>query len=183
VVRRFAQSLALAMSLGAVAALAAPAAAVPEQTTHRVSVSKGLEVQLLAEMNRIRARHALRPLRLSRELGTAALAHSEEMGRRGFFDHSSADGSAFWRRIQRYYASGGYGYWAVGENLLWSSPRVDARNAVRMWLESPPHRKNLLAPRWLEVGLSAVHFVQAPGVFRGLEVTIVTADFGHRRSS
>jgi uncharacterized protein YkwD len=49
-----------------------------------------------------------------------------------------------------------------------------------MWLNSPPHRKILLTPRWREVGLSAVHTASAPGVYRGLEVTVLTADFGTR---
>jgi uncharacterized protein YkwD len=49
-----------------------------------------------------------------------------------------------------------------------------------MWLNSPPHRKNLLTPGWREIGLSAVHVAAAPGVFEGRETTIVTADFGTR---
>jgi hypothetical protein len=50
-----------------------------------------------------------------------------------------------------------------------------------MWLNSPPHKKNLLTARWREVGLSAVHVLSAPGTFGSREVTIVTADFGVRR--
>jgi uncharacterized protein YkwD len=98
----------------------------------------------------------------------------------GFFMHESADGTAFWKRVQRFYKEG-RGYWSVGENLLWSSPDVDAGGAIQMWLDSPPHRKNLLTARWREVGISAIHVAAAPGVFGGHEVTIVTADFGVRR--
>jgi uncharacterized protein YkwD len=47
-------------------------------------------------------------------------------------------------------------------------------------MNSPPHRANLLSPRWREVGLAAVHVGRAPGVYGGREVTIVTADFGVR---
>jgi uncharacterized protein YkwD len=50
-----------------------------------------------------------------------------------------------------------------------------------MWLRSRPHRRNLLTPRWREIGLSAVHVAAAPGFFGGRTVTIVTADFGVRR--
>ena len=49
-----------------------------------------------------------------------------------------------------------------------------------MWLESPGHRRVLLTPAWREIGLSAVHTASAPRVYDGLEVTIVTADFGVR---
>jgi uncharacterized protein YkwD len=50
-----------------------------------------------------------------------------------------------------------------------------------MWMGSPEHRANLLKGEWREIGLSAVHVASAPGTFKGLEVTIVTADFGVRR--
>ncbi len=50
-----------------------------------------------------------------------------------------------------------------------------------MWMRSPEHRANILAPRWREVGIAAVHLDSAPGLFRGLPVTIVTTDFGVRR--
>jgi uncharacterized protein YkwD len=53
--------------------------------------------------------------------------------------------------------------------------------AVRMWMKSPGHRENILTARWREIGLSAVHATAAPGTFRGLDVTIVTTDFGVRR--
>jgi hypothetical protein len=36
-------------------------------------------------------------------------------------------------------------------------------------------------PRWREIGVSAVHENAAPGVYKGLDVTIVTTDFGVRR--
>jgi uncharacterized protein YkwD len=103
------------------------------------------------------------------------------MARGGFFSHTSSDGTAFWKRVQRFYGPTGFGYWSVGENLLWSSPTIDARRAVQMWLDSPPHRKNMLTAAWREVGLAAVTVDAGPGVFNGLPVTIVTADFGVRR--
>ena len=84
-------------------------------------------------------------------------------------------------RIRHYYAAGGYGYWSVGENLLWASPRVGAGHAMKLWITSPPHLRNLLTPRWRQIGVSAVRVPDAPGVFHGLPVTIVTTDFGVRR--
>ena len=49
-----------------------------------------------------------------------------------------------------------------------------------MWMGSPGHRKNMLAARWREIGLSAVSVPAAPGVFGGRKVVLVTADFGVR---
>jgi uncharacterized protein YkwD len=166
--------------VGMICALAAPAAAVSEGSVKKLSASQALAGQILGQMNAVRAQHGLGRLRLSARLNAAAAAHSVQMGRRGYFSHNSADGSAFWKRVQRFYRSGGYRFWAVGENLLWSSPGVDAGRAIQMWMNSPPHRENLLSARWREVGLSAVHVSNARGVFGGHEVTIVTADFGVR---
>lgn len=135
---------------------------------------------VVAAINGVRAARSLPPLRLSRELGAAAADHSREMGRRGYFAHKSFDGTRFWRRIARYYGSDGHRSWSVGENLLWSSSSLTAKTAVDLWMKSPGHRRNLLNPLWREVGVSALRFSAAPGPFRGLDVTILTADFGRR---
>lgn len=147
----------------------------------RRAARNALEAQVVGEINGLRSRRGLARLRFSVRLNAAADAHSRAMARRGFFAHESADGTSFWRRVARYYPQGRYRLWSVGENLLWSSPSVSAGEALRMWMASPPHRANLLARRWREIGLSAVHVASAPGVFGGREVTIVTADFGVRR--
>jgi uncharacterized protein YkwD len=162
------------------AAVAVPASADIGNGTRELSVRTALDGQLLASVNAMRAERGLRPLRLSTELSTAARTHSLEMAEEGFFAHESADGAAFWKRIERFYDSSGFRTWRVGENLLWASPDVSAGGALQLWLRSPRHRAVLLDPRWREIGLSAVHAVAAPGAFKGLDVTIVTADFGIR---
>ena len=137
---------------------------------------------MLENINALRAQHGLGRLRLSRALVAAAHQHSSEMASRGYFSHDSANGGSFDHRIARFYPMGhGYYYWSVGENLLWSSPNVDAPGALDMWWNSPEHRKNMLTARWREIGLSAVHVPAAPGTYGGREVTIVTTDFGVRR--
>ena len=68
----------------------------------------------------------------------------------------------------------------MGENLLWSTGGLDASRALKVWMASPGHRKNILTPRWREVGLSAVSVAAAPGVFGGRNVVIITSDFGVR---
>jgi uncharacterized protein YkwD len=140
-----------------------------------------LNRQVLAAVNTFRIAHGLAPLRESAALDDSARQHSLEMGRDGYFAHPSADGTAFWRRIQRYYRPGNAAYWSVGENLLWGAPTVSAGHAMQMWIASPEHLKNLLSPQWRQVGVSAVHVAHAPGVYHGQSVTIITTDFGVRR--
>jgi uncharacterized protein YkwD len=166
--------------VAAVAVLALAAPAVAAESAAKVSAEDELERGVLAEINALRAGKGLAPLRLNARLGRAADAHSYAMARRGFFAHESHDGTSFSSRLRRFYGPAGYSRWTVGENLLWSSPTIDAAGALRMWLNSPPHRKNLLAPGWREIGLSAVRAAAAPGVYEGRETTIITADFGAR---
>jgi uncharacterized protein YkwD len=142
---------------------------------------QALNHQVLAAVNRFRTARGLVPLRESAALDRSARQHSDEMGRRGYFEHSSADGTPFWRRIRHYYRAGGYSYWSVGENLLWASPSVSAARSLKMWIASPEHLRNLLSTQWRQIGISAVHVANAPGVFHGLPVTIITTDFGVRR--
>jgi uncharacterized protein YkwD len=166
-----------ALLLLGLGASGATAAGNPVRT---LSAADQLESRVLGELNAIRRAHGLAPLRLSRPLSTAAEVHSRAMGTFGFFGHSSRDGSAFWKRVQRYYAQGGYGSWSVGENLLWSTTGLDAARALELWMASPGHRKNILTARWREIGLAAVTVPAAPGVFRGRDVVIITSDFGVR---
>jgi uncharacterized protein YkwD len=159
-------------------ALAAPAAH-SSKAGNRVVLSS-LESGVLSQLNKIRVQHGLQPVKISARLTASAAQHSREMGADGYFEHNSHDGTAFWKRIGRWYGSNGYGYWSVGENLLWSSPQVDPVDALQLWMNSPEHRANILTARWREIGVSAVHVAAAPGTFKGLEVTIITTDFGVR---
>ena len=167
----------LALALLSVGVAGANAVANPART---ITAVDRLETQVLGELNAIRRSHGLTPLRLSQPLSAAADAHSRAMGRFGFFSHDSRDGSEFSSRVKRWYGPGGYRSWAVGENLLWSSGQLSAAAAVKLWMSSPGHRRNILTPRWREVGLSAVAVSAAPGVFGGRDVVIVTSDFGAR---
>jgi uncharacterized protein YkwD len=170
-------ALAIALTLLSVFAAGAGAASQPVRT---LAAADQLESQVLTELNTIRRRHGLTPLRLSRPLSAAADTHSRAMGTLGFFDHDSRDGSEFWKRVQRFYSPEGYGTWSVGENLLWSSGNLSAATALKLWMQSPGHRKNILTPRWREIGLSALKVRAAPGVYGGRDVVIITSDFGVR---
>jgi uncharacterized protein YkwD len=161
-------------------ALAAAPAAIAAPTRPAVALSS-LERSVLVDINALRAQHHLAKLRFNAQLTTAARAHSEQMARDGYFAHESADGSAFWKRVQTFYASSPWRFWSVGENLLWSSSDIGSRGALKLWWNSPEHRKNLLDPKWREIGVSALHAARAPGVFEGRDVTIMTTDFGVRR--
>ncbi|MCL4289968.1 MAG: CAP domain-containing protein [Thermoleophilia bacterium] len=166
--------LAALLAAAALALPAAPGVAGPGSPRPRAVVdADALEPAVVARINKVRRRHGLKPLRASGALAKAAGRHARSMARGGYFSHTSRDGTQPSTRIRRYYAGS-----AVGETLLWRSPGLTAAQAVRMWLASPPHRSILLSSAFREIGLAAVRAAGAPGAFRGLDVTIVVADFG-----
>ena len=136
---------------------------------------------MLVRLNAIRTSHRLVPLRPNASLAAGAAAHSAEMLTEGYFAHDSFDGSPFWKRLSGYVHGARSGYWSVGENLLWSSPDIDATKALELWMASPEHRQNILTVRWREIGIAAIHADAAPGAYGGRAVTVITIDFGVRR--
>ena len=166
--------LVVALLGGTAAPVALPA---PVQRQQAVAA---LDAGVLDRLNEIRVTHGLSPLRLNAALSAAAAFHSRELASGGYFSHDSADGTAFWKRIERWYAQPPSGSWAVGENLLWSSPGIDASHAIAAWMSSPEHRANILDPSWRQIGIAAIHVARAGGVYHDRPVTIITTDFGAR---
>jgi uncharacterized protein YkwD len=145
----------------AVAAVVCSALAVPSQA----GAGAATESSLLHEMNRVRALHHLRPLRVHPALERAARSYSLELLREDVFTHGD-----FAARIGRYSVPGT----ALGENLAWAAgSRATAQAVVAGWLASAGHRANLLRPGFRYVGVGA-----ATGRFAGVNgATVVTADF------
>ena len=79
-------------------------------------------------------------------LETAAVRHSEDMARRGFFDHRGSDGASTGERVTR----AGYEWRVVGENIARHQRTV--AEVVEDWLESPAHCRQLMDPGFLEIG-------------------------------
>lgn len=161
-------------------ALPAASAQVSASSVARSPATFLRATEVLAEVNAIRHRRGMAKLTSSPSLRRAAEFHSREMGREGFFSHVSADGTSFAKRVRRFYSLDGHRRWAAGENLLWGPDDIGAGSAVAMWMKSPGHRANLRSRRWMEVGIAVVRQRRAPGVFRGRDIVIVTADFGVR---
>ncbi len=172
-----------------VVGLAVPAAVVPASaaTTTKTSEQRdsALEQGVLREVNRLRVARGLRALTVSAPLQAAAAFQSRDMLERGYFDHDQPGGTSFGARLKRFYPLIGNSAWLVGENLLWSSVGITAPAAVKLWLASPPHRRNLFDGTWREVGLSAIVTDAPTGAFAAANgpVVVVTMDFGSRSGS
>lgn len=88
------------------------------------------------------------PLAAAASLEAVAREHADDMARRGYFDHTGADGSSPPQRVTR----GGYAWTIAGENLALG--RMTAREAVDGWLASPGHCANIMDPRFTETGIA-----------------------------
>jgi uncharacterized protein YkwD len=97
-------------------------------------------------------------LKWNDKLGTAARSHSEDMKKRGFFNHTNPDGLDAGDRI----TAAGYEWRACAENIYMRSRGVNAVDAVDAWVNSSGHRENLLTTICdeLGVGVSGVYSTQ-----------------------
>src|SRR5262245_57066946 len=159
--------------------LAAVPAAFGRHDTTRQTSQQPLDAAVLVQINAIRTAHGVVPLKLNESLSAAAEGHSAQMLADGYFAHESADGEPFWKRL-RAYSSSSRGSWSVGENLLWSSPNLDAQHALKVWMASTEHRHNILTAGWREIGIASIHAESADGTYGGRPVTVITTDFGAR---
>jgi uncharacterized protein YkwD len=133
-----------------------------------------------AEINRARAEHGLGRLRQVTPLRRAAAQHVYEMAVLGVFSHSSRNWPSLAARLAAFYPWRGFGTWIVGETLLWCQLPVTPDVVVQLWLNSPEHRRELLDPRFRDIGVDAVDLSGAGGVFGGSPVLLVAAEFGVR---
>ena len=112
------------------------------------------ETVMLRLLNQERTLAGQRPLVADGRLREVARAHSEEMFRLGYFAHDSPSSGSPFERLRRV----GIGYSAAGENLAYA-PTVEA--AHRGLMDSPEHRRNILAPDFRRVGIG----VQQSGIW------------------
>jgi uncharacterized protein YkwD len=109
---------------------------------------------MLCEIARVRERSDERPLRAHEQLDLAAARHAADMFERRYFSHVSPGGGDLGDRARRAGFVRPGCSWGVGEILAWGTgARSSAREIVRAWLRSPPHRRILLSDRYGRLGL------------------------------
>lgn len=145
------------------AVIAAPGGARSESGTRAVSLTPR-ESALVTAINSVRTVRLLSKLRVDDALTRAARYHSRDMLQRQYFAHGD-----FGRRMVAFHVRGHL----FAENLVWGSGVMTAKAAVTAWLNSPPHRANLLNPRLRRLGVAT-----PLGPFHGYSTaTMITADF------
>jgi uncharacterized protein YkwD len=147
-----------------------------------VSPFNGRESNLIERINAKRKAAGLSKLRAAKELTSAATRHANSMGKNGYFRHElrhKGSWKTFGTWIGWFWPGPGYHGWSAGENLAWGAPDLSASSTVKMWMNSPGHRANILG-NWRRVGVAIVHVSGASGYYEYPEVTIAVAEFGRR---
>jgi uncharacterized protein YkwD len=153
-------------------ALQAVASACAGSTTAAGDTHSRLEA-MYCGVNVVRHAYGLGAVRGSGPLNRSSLLKANAVRRCGF-THTPC-GMAFSRTFQR---AGYLPARAFGENLAWG--QADLGSPLRtlgMWLNSPPHRANLLAGRWRDLGIA----VERGRMFGRDGVSLWVMQFGRRR--
>lgn len=107
-----------------------------------------IELRLLAEVNVARRQSGCRRLKSRTGLHGSASAHSSAMAAHNSMSHQVTGEAELRERI----AAAGYPQAALMGEVIAMGP-MSAREALRRWLDSPPHRALLLDCRMRLVGL------------------------------
>lgn len=129
-----------------------PVCGATRSTPRELGIQRAGSVTLCL-INSERARRGLGPLASSSQLAAAAAEHSRDMVARGYFEHEAPDGTTPQDRIR----ATGWGRGtsrSTGENIAWGTGESATPAAiVREWMESPPHRADILRPAFREIGV------------------------------
>ena len=99
-------------------------------------------------LNKKREENGLKPLSWNDDVARVARQHSQNMAEFKYFSHRGLDDSMVSDRADR---SGLVKWRSIGENIAFNRGYKDTIEvAVRLWIESPSHRRNLLNSEWRE---------------------------------
>lgn len=102
---------------------------------------------VLDRTNEARAKESLSPLKPNKILMQAARNHSSNMARQGRMEHE-LDGKTPADRASAL----GYVYQNLGENIASGLP-LSPEDAIKTWMKSEGHRKNILGKEYQEIGI------------------------------
>lgn len=115
-----------------------------------------------------RVQNGLKPLTLNAKLSASAVAKVDDMFTLQYFEHNSPTGKTAADLVR----AEGYSFQSVGENLALGDFGNDEK-LVEAWMNSPLHRKNILNPKFTELGLAV-----AKSTFKGEQQWLAVQHFG-----
>lgn len=122
-------------------------------------------------VNGSRVNGGLRALRVDDRLTLAAQMKLDDMFEKGYFSHTSPDGTTPWVWVEK----SGYDYTHAGENL--AIHFVSAEKEHEAWMKSPTHRRNILSDEYADIGVAV-----GQGTLEGVKTTVAVQFFGMEAS-
>ena len=127
-----------------------------------------LRQQVVRLVNAERSKEGLPALQYNTVLESSAQVHAEDMLQHGYFSHYSRGGESYVDRMK----SSGFGDFhaapcsgcrvqtTYGENI--AKGQHTAKDVVQDWMDSPPHKKNILSKEFDSIGIviAGVYWVQ-----------------------
>ncbi len=137
------------------------------KTPFFAEISKTILLELI---NQERIKRNLPPLKENPILERSAMLKGKDILEKDYFSHVSPEGISPWY----WFKIAGYNFQVAGENLAIGF--LDSREVFEAWMNSPPHRQNLLNPNYREIGISILK-----GEFKGNQVYLVVQHLGKRK--
>lgn len=178
--RKIVSAIAMVAAWMLVTGSPASASSCPNTSVQVTGLSQSaMEGSIACLINEQRGANGVPPVQPNAALRQAALSHSTEMISQGYFEHTSPAGVTFVDRIEATGYTRGTRFWEVGENLVWGSGSLSTpQSLVTSWMNSPPHRENLLRARFREIGIAAV--VGTPRSSSDTTGVTVSSEYGYR---
>ncbi|MBV9313282.1 MAG: CAP domain-containing protein [Pseudonocardia sp.] len=114
------------------------------------SLLSGPAAEVVSITNARRVEVGCNPLKVDHRLVRSAQRHSADMAARGFFGHQDPEGQGFADRER----SAGYPMNSGGENV--ARGQETAAEVMSVWMNSPPHRRNILNCGFTSIGVGYV---------------------------
>ena len=110
------------------------------------AVSENFAREILELVNYERSKEHLKPLKLSSPLCHYAQIRAKEITKK--FSHTRPSGYSFFTVIPKPYRT-------VGENI--AAGQRSPQEVVQAWMDSPDHRKNIMNPKFRELGIGYLY--------------------------
>jgi uncharacterized protein YkwD len=132
----------------------------------------------LCLLNRERTTRGLPPLRENALLDQASVEHSQDMVRADYFEHTTPDGRTVEDRLRALGYQRGVNA-SAGENIAYGVGGKSTPQAiVRIWMNSPPHRADILRPAFTEIGIGIALGAPEVDPQKRAAAATYTTDFG-----
>lgn len=134
------------------------------------NMSVDVHSRIIELTNQSRTESGLHKLNIDSELSRAAQAKAEDMILNNYFSHDTPSGKKPWQWIDK----NNYDYSNAGENLAMNFNSADIAHLALM--QSPTHKKNILNPKYKDIGVSVL-----TGEIDNRKTMILVEMFGKRK--